>query len=445
MRYVHSDHKVIFYKILLVLIVPLWGSFAHAGSYLVFAAWSLFGPRRALEALTLTWLITFLNPGIYSISSQGDFLRWLVIGTSFISVLTTMFVRKIPPPRSLLWLLAFIGVSGLLSVIVSYAPDVSLFKLLSFGLVSSTVLIGYRLTRHESSYWQDWFISLFVVVVFLSFCLIFSDFGYTRNQQGFQGILNHPQAYGIFIAPFLAWVLGLIFDNRLSGYFPWVVVLIASLSLFATQSRTGMLAVVVGFFLAVVFDSLRQSGGVRRGRQWVFRLMPFLLLGAIFVTVNVDVVRSGVSSFVLKGHSGDGIGDAFYSSRGSLLGLSLTNFQDNIFTGIGFGVASDPSKFNVSRDPYLGLPIGASVEKGFSIVAALEEVGLIGFTLLIALIGSILRPTLGKQSGIAPSALAFGALFVNFGESIFFSVGGIGLLMWLLLGVAQIDRGNIHQ
>jgi hypothetical protein len=356
-----------------------------------------------------------------------------------------MFVRKTSPPRSLLWLLAFIVVSGFLSLTVSYAPDVSLFKLLSFGIVASTVLIGYRLTLNYASYWRSWLFSLFAVIVIVSFPLIFSDFGYTRNNQGFQGILNHPQAYGIFIAPFLAWVLGLIFDNRISGWFPWVVVTIASISLFATQSRTGMIAVVFGLLLAVVLGFSRQQRAVSRYRKWVFRLLPYFLFVAILFALNFDNVSRSATRFILKGHTGDAVADAFQASRGSFLEKSLMNFQDNIFTGIGFGVASDPSDFNVRRDPFLGLPVGASIEKGFFIIAALEEVGLIGFTLLIALVGSLLIPTLEKQAGTAPAALALGALFVNFGESIFFAVGGIGLLMWLLLGAAQIDKGDIHQ
>src|SRR5665811_240325 len=83
-------------KVILILVLPLAGAAAHAAAYLLLAAWALGRARRAIEALTLTWLITFLNPGIYNLSPQSDALRWVVIGAAFLAVSREALRRRSP-------------------------------------------------------------------------------------------------------------------------------------------------------------------------------------------------------------------------------------------------------------------------------------------------------------------------------------------------------------
>lgn len=426
-------------KVLLALLIPLVGSAAHAATYLLLAFWSLGGPRRAIEALTLTWLVTFLNPGIYTLSEQSDLLRWVVIGAAFVSVSVTALQRRSAVPRTLLWLWVFAAVSGVLALTVSYAPSVSLFKLLSFTMGATTVLLGFHLTRHEAAYWRTWFLVFFVVIVLASLPLIFHSLGYVRNLRGFQGVLNHPQAYGAFLGAFVAWRLMMLFKKHLrKRILEWLLAAVALVSLFATQARTGALAAVGAMLLAMAWGVLKRPGTVHRALVWTIRLSPILALGLVVAVLNAGTVGQATKEFVLKGKMDYATVEAFQSSRGGMIEASLANFNEHPVTGIGFGVASAPSEFYIRRDPFLGLPVGASVEKGFALIALLEEVGLIGFVLFIALVGSLLWPTFRSKASIAPIALALGALLVNFGESIFFAMGGSGLLVWLLLGAARV-------
>ncbi len=84
---------------------------------------------------------------------------------------------------------------------------------------------------------------------------------------------------------------------------------------------------------------------------------------------------------------------------------------------------------------FLGIPISASTEKGFIPTAVLEETGLIGTVFWLYFIFSLIRLAL-KSNDIRWIAMFFGCLFVNVGEAVFFSVGGIGLHLWLLIGLA---------
>jgi hypothetical protein len=111
----------------------------------------------------------------------------------------------------------------------------------------------------------------------------------------------------------------------------------------------------------------------------------------------------------------------------------LSSIEANFLTGVGFGLAPAGVEQETQQDELTGLPIGASSEQGFLPLAVLAQVGIIGavpLTLFLCVLGI---PVV-KHGEPAVVAMFFTALFVNFGEMIFFSTGGLGLHMWLLIG-----------
>jgi len=80
----------------------------------------------------------------------------------------------------------------------------------------------------------------------------------------------------------------------------------------------------------------------------------------------------------------------------------------------------------------LNLPVSVSVEKGVLPLAILEEVGVIGFLVIVLWGRATVWKTL-KGGGAAVGLLAT-IILLNFGESTFFSVGGFGMLPTVLLG-----------
>ena len=83
----------------------------------------------------------------------------------------------------------------------------------------------------------------------------------------------------------------------------------------------------------------------------------------------------------------------------------------------------------------MGIPVSAPVEKGFLPTAILEEIGMLGTVLFLIFI-AFLTNAVVEGSDIRWAGMYFGCLFVNVGEAVFFSVGGIGLLYWLLIGLS---------
>lgn len=427
---------VICTKYLTVIALPLGGASVSTFVYLALLAWSLGGPRRSIEALTLTWLIGALNPGIYTFSPYGGILRWVILATAFLSVLATFISRRGIFKGDLYWLIAFVAISAIFAIFFSYAPDISLFKLVTFFLGAATILMAFQLTAKETEYWTMWFITLMAVVTLASFPLIISSVGYFRNGRGFQGLLNHPQTYAVFLAPFVAYLCALLFDSEKGKGHNWLVIpllALAVVSLFATQGRTGALAALLSLSVIYALAILRAKSSVQDA--------VFLIIGVAFIAPIVvaavwlggDLTTEYVRAFMLKNSGADSVAEAFSQSRGAGVASLWSNFLNNPLVGIGFGVPSDISNLQVVRDPILGLPISAPVEKGFAFVAIFEEVGVIGVSILIGLLVRLISPLFDRRGNMAVRALGLAALLTNFGEAIFFSFGGNGMLVWLLI------------
>ena len=117
------------------------------------------------------------------------------------------------------------------------------------------------------------------------------------------------------------------------------------------------------------------------------------------------------------------------------------NIKNTPWTGIGFGIASEPAYMEVQRDPVLGLPLSALVEKGVMPIAVVEELGIFGALAIVGWLWVMLRR--GARSGVSQFAVLITLLLVNFGESMFFSVGGMGMLLLVLLtGAVSTAHGE---
>lgn len=429
-------------KVLGCLALPLAGPAGGNAVYLMLAAWALGGPRRSIEALTLTWLLNGLNPGVYSVSPQSGILRWVVIAASILSVFVAAVRHPARLPRTVYWLWGFGAVAAALSLLVSYAPDVSLFKIVIFVTGASAILIAFHLTRERGDYWRLWFLTLFAVVCLASLPLLASPAGYLVNGHGFQGLTYHPQTYGVFLSPFVAWLAVLALtetDPRVRRWFLIPLLALGIVSLVATQARTGVLAASAALALIAARSLPRQRIGM-----WVrlaVRVILLLPILAIAIWLNWESVNRAAMGFVMKREGARDVSEAFYQSRGGGLEVLLQNFSDHPWTGIGFGVSSDPETLVVERDPFIGLPISAPVEKGFTLFAVLEEIGIPGFLMFCGLVGSALAPLL---VGGVSAATAFGvaAILTNFGEAMLFALSGNGLLVWLLIGAARAMKSS---
>jgi hypothetical protein len=127
------------------------------------------------------------------------------------------------------------------------------------------------------------------------------------------------------------------------------------------------------------------------------------------------------------------------ASRSVLYLPMIDNIAENLVGGIGFGIASVPSSMNIIRDPIFGFPISASIEKGVLPLAVFEEIGFLGFSIWVLWIIVIIYQAI-KVGAIALTVILV-VLLLNLGESVLFSVGGMGLFQILIIsGVITADN-----
>ena len=403
-------------------------------SYALLAVYALLGRREAIQALALSWLFTMLSVGVGPDAPNATIGRYLVVFAAAGSVLLRgglLRWQKLP----LFTLLVGVFMLGH-SVLFSPIPDVSILKAISWTLVTVTLLRAWsEMTGEETRRTVQSLYMGLVAVMVVSAPLAPLAIGYLRNGTGFQGILNHPQAFGPVMALLAAWTLGRVLAER---RLPWVSIGIIAVSMgfvVMSETRTAGVAMVLGVGIAVI------------GAPWVagrsIRAMAPGLMSRRFFMVGLLCVMGAVAAgsqfgglvtdFISKSGRAQATGllEAYDQSRGGLMDEMWANIDEHPLTGIGFGIASDPLALSVTRDPVLGLPVGAAVEKGVVPLAVLEELGLPGFVLVVAWAWSLIKRA--ARRGIAPLAVLSVALLLNMGEAVLFSPGGMGMLILVMV------------
>lgn len=409
-------------------------------SYLLIAAYALSGRAQAIQALALSWLVTMINPGIAPEASLGAIGRYLIMFSAAVSV----FIRskffshyRISAITSLT--LGFGGFIILHSMSVSPMLDVSILKAIAWIIITTTIFVAWRgLSDTEHDNLSDLLFIGFVGVLIFSVPFLVLSQGYLRNASGFQGVLNHPQAFGAAIALLGAWASGRLLTAKRPS---WPLLSIAALCLVMvvlSESRTAGVAMILSIAASMIILPLVSSKrattllpGLKSGR---FKLVIFFAIaGSIALGPNLASILTDFIEKSGRAQVGSLI-EAYELSRGAVIYSMTENITQAPWFGIGFGIASDPLLMSVVRDPLLGLPVGASIEKGVMPLAVLEELGILGFMLMVSWLWVLL--IMCARGGVVPLTVFIAILLINLGESVFFSTGGMGLLQLILLGWA---------
>lgn len=414
-------------------------------SFFVLALYAFSGRAQAIQALSLSWLFTMLSIGVAPEAEIASVGRYAVIFGAATSVLLRSW-RPISkgriPIQPLVFFTALMG-SGILlhSVFFSAVPDVSILRAIAWTVTVVTLIAAWAgLDRLARLSLERQLFGGLVILVLVSLPLAFTDLGYLRNGTGFQGVLNHPQAFGVTVALLAAWLGSRIIADRrpswrLLGLFALCLVIIVM-----SETRTAGFGLVIALGLSVLVGWLLTG---RRPSSYLLglrspRLLAMAALGLALLIPTAPALENRLGAFFEKRAEADGLADAFIVSRGVLVIPMIENIANSPLQGIGFGVASDPFAMEIERDPVFGLPTGAPVEKGNQYLAIWEELGLIGFMVVIGWLWFlVLRAARG---GVGPLSVCFTALIMNFGEAVLFSPGGMGMMVLILLIWAGTSR-----
>lgn len=405
-----------------------------AGSILCYAAaiYATRGSKQTLEAFTvLAFLILMGQTG-------GAAARWIVVFAGFGRAVWDTFFLEAKLPR-ILWPVTIFSVTVLFfAPLTSYMPLVSALKVVSFWMGVTTSLTMFFRTRDMSEYWLSWFFTLILFMAIGSALIYATGGGYNRTAAGFQGVTSHPQTFGPVMAVSSAFLIGLVIFYGIQKWYVLLGALLALGGMYLSAARTALLATILGFGMAVFIGQIRGYSWWPRVRSALLHPATMLLyVGMIGITIlQWSSVQARITDFLIKDEvDTQTVVSALQSSRGYLMAVSMENFRSEPITGIGFGVPSDQENV-VIQTGFLGLPTGASVEKGFMPTAVLEETGIAGAILVSILIILLVRPV-WKSGNMLYLWVIFICLLVNLGEMVFFSIGGMGFFFWLMMAFAH--------
>jgi hypothetical protein len=407
----------------------------------VLLALAVFRRRGPAQALSLSIFATFANGGLAAEAPMLSLLKWVLIAVCaaklVITIKSHMTVRM--PGQHAITLYAI--VICILALVASTNRELSLLKLISWYVTAQVMFIALADRRTAAAYWLNWFFSLYVGLLIFSTPLLFLPAGRWLNGVSFQGVFSQPQAFGVYIAPFTAVVtVGIIRATSLR----WHALLTAALAwimMFASQCRTAVLAVSLGITVSIFVSFLRRSG---ERSNWLrpyiaMRFCLFAVIALFVASAYGDRAVSGISTFLFKGSSGSIWNPIFEkggiaSSRESLVRPQLEQFREKPIAGTGFGLAPENVGQEIQTSDIYGLPLSAPTEPGFLPLALLAQTGIIGAAAWCLMLFPLSR----RVSFHAPfeiGVLLWTVTFTTLGEMTFFAAGGLGLQLWLLLGL----------
>jgi O-antigen ligase len=405
-------------------------------------AWGTKSPLAAIQSMFFIILFSSMNTGVYcfdivrSADSSLSIIRYVAIFAFFCTSIARELLKKnFYLDISMKMLFLFLIIVIVTSPIVSYAVDVSIFKIAIFTVGIFTLFLTARQANEyyprESTTWLQ---ATFISLPWLSAPLLAVPLGYSCNLAGFQGWVGQPQAFSVIMALVVSWLTAQLFYSKSHHFLYATTLMVGAVELFLSGSRTGVGAVVISI---VLFTAM---GLNRRPRR--IGLMILGMSSIVGIALLTPAGRDVAISFVRKRDAASefqSISDQAVETRAALAERSWNNFVDHPVFGMGFGTASEEYALVIQRDPILGLPVSAPAEKGVFWIAALEEIGVIGTAVMLALF-SVIVVQIYRSGNREWLAIVVCALVLNFGESMLFSLGGIGALLWLLISLGAYSR-----
>lgn len=396
---------------------------------------ALKGGRYTMEAAIVVCFYILAN-SVFVVGATREALRYLFLLCGFLALFPKKNLGKI---SLVTWLWGFVLFFSLVSVFVSAFPAISILKVISFFLGAYIMVKGFSQCKPYKVHFFRLLNAFFVFIVYSSLLLFLLGYGYEANGRGFQGVFSHPQIFGPVMGVVTTWFLGLVLAQKSHSKFLYLTTAISLAFIFMSLARTGMVALLLGGGLAYLISFSRPQNH-RFAGQAVKLAVGLVIAGILFALSNPSFIDDTLVSFIQKreGAQGDAsFNELFNNSRGALTLTSMDNFRANPLLGIGFGVPSNVDAMEgVNSIKYLwGIPVSASVEKGFLPTAILEEIGIIGGITTLAFLLIPLNK-IRKRFSFPTLWLFLTAILINIGEAIFYSVGGMGFFMWLIVGIS---------
>lgn len=189
----------------------------------------------------------------------------------------------------------------------------------------------------------------------------------------YQGFVYGSNMFGSLMGMSLPWFLWQAYLHRESQKIRYLWLMMPCLSfvfIFMSQSRAALLMALC------TLGGLLLSASMRKGLIWLYAIIMMFVLAVWF---RPDLIQSSIKQVVFK-HS-----DEVFSTRYSTWEESLAAANQGGWVGVGYGAAVGGGEWQGGLTA-----VGYGREKGNSQLAIIEETGIIGLSLYIMIILSVL-------------------------------------------------------
>lgn len=404
-------------------------------AYVLLIAYALRSRGHAIEALFLSFVFTSLNPAIFPSSSLAGILRYLIVLAAFYSVLGRDHQLQQLKIDYVSYMAMIFAIFALLhSFIFSFSPIISVLKVIVWALTFLTLLRAWRTIDDKVRSRVEFRIfSTLTLIVVSSLLLQVHTGAYIPRTELLRGAVNHSQLLGMISAILSIWAFIRILGRNRAFLFDIIIFGTSFVTLLATGARTGLLSVVIAIGLIIVL-ALAGFGKLNRRSLVGACSMRFLFLIAIGVG-GLIAQPNAITGVLLKTQGYDferevGLMELYSQSRGGLASDMWENIAADPLVGIGFGIASNSEE--MVSIYFAGIPISTPVEKGITLLAVWEELGLLGLIVFLCMLLIIFWRSIG--AGADKVAIFLVILLLNMGEATLLSAGGAGMLQLVLLG-----------
>lgn len=427
---------------ILVLLIRIFLGPAGLLAYLIVAIYGVSGRRQAVEALLLSWFITLANSAIFGEVAGGTIGRFVVIFAVSAAAIIRFLEKKTLRINHVIFATLMLGGYILLhSLLFSVVVAVSFLKGAVWMLAMLTAILSFTSLSATEFRLAERHIYGFLVLVIL-LCVpayLLLPAGSLPGYTYMRGVLGHSQATGTLGAVLAVWAFSRMIQKSQGATWELLIFGTAITTTFLTGARTGLLSIVL---CMIIIGVLASTQGKRPFHQ-LFQGMrnPIMAFGIVVIAMSAvlssNMLLESIHDFLNKTSATENLAEAYATSRGGLIEEMWANIRRDPVVGLGFGIASDPVSMQVQT--VAGIPISAVVEKGVTLMAVWEELGLIGLALTVYWVTVILFKSAGAL--LTQFGLLLAILLLNFGEATLFSAGGTGLLQIVLIGYTAYRYG----
>ena len=385
----------------------------------------IFTPNFRWLIASILFLITFLFCGLFNKINKREFFLFYILN---------------------FWIF--------FTIIWSEEIKISLYKSIAYFIVcTSCLLSSYHLSfKNKIKDSLNFMLPIFFLALFAGFGGIFDKSLVNLNQTGlsfvYSGItLNTNYLGALTLVGLIIGCLNILRSQKFSHRLVyWIFTLSLIFILFSTFSRTAIISLLLSspFLFLAIFKSFSKTIFYSFG----------IFFTTLFLVLSLNLQTLFIERFILKTEAdqSDFLTAKILTSRTETLNQSFEAAKKGGIFGLGFGVSYGAEFKGLSNNLSL---VGYSREKTNSILASIEEIGLIGTSLYAMFIVSVIRKLLNALDIADKNQTRFlfitfagiiALLVISLAEAFLLSPGSMQLpLLYSFLGAAMGSSRKIIQ